>query len=524
MAARWTDQIPRRLGHPAPEPVQAAPPEAPTAVRRGAASCTHLRWNRRNRRHHRGVERRRRRPLDLGREWNNQHRERGNHVGTDRYRQHEPAHVRLLIGRNRFSSSGGLDTGATRRFQFAAVSAQLSARATAQTSSFLSVASRLLILRAGGPEQWTDTTNPNTSTRCGRTTRYRVVEREIVVSREDVPERDAVRMRDADIRRERDMPRDTDMSRDDDDMPRDSDLPKRQATSSGWAAARCRSHLTIPRQRPKLTRRRTTACAAWTWMSLLEPGMCRGARVRPASIWAAAEPGPISSSALPDLTTIAACGSRLRRFFCARSQSRTCRLVTPVRHRAPDLVELQALDPTIKLDIRYATTNNLTGRAVYTEARAFLQRPAAEALVRVHHSLAPTGLRARSCSTGTGPGGSRSCSGRSRRPCNTSSSPIRRRDRSTTAAARSISRCTTWQAASQWTCRATTTRCRRAPTPITTVAPPRRARAGISSAPRCSGKRSRSSRRSGGTSTTRTGTQYPILDIPFTEIPLQPAR
>jgi D-alanyl-D-alanine dipeptidase len=61
-------------------------------------------------------------------------------------------------------------------------------------------------------------------------------------------------------------------------------------------------------------------------------------------------------------------------------------------YRAPDLVELQALDPTIKLDIRYATTNNLTGRAVYTEARAFLQRPAAEALVRVHHSLKPTGL------------------------------------------------------------------------------------------------------------------------------------
>ena len=55
--------------------------------------------------------------------------------------------------------------------------------------------------------------------------------------------------------------------------------------------------------------------------------------------------------------------------------------------RPPDLVELVALDPTIKLDIRYATPNNLAGRAVYTEARAFLQRPAAEALVRAHRSL-----------------------------------------------------------------------------------------------------------------------------------------
>ena len=56
-----------------------------------------------------------------------------------------------------------------------------------------------------------------------------------------------------------------------------------------------------------------------------------------------------------------------------------------------DLVELITLDPTIKLDIRYATSNNLVGRPVYTEARAFLQRPAAEALARVNASLKPLG-------------------------------------------------------------------------------------------------------------------------------------
>jgi D-alanyl-D-alanine dipeptidase len=56
-----------------------------------------------------------------------------------------------------------------------------------------------------------------------------------------------------------------------------------------------------------------------------------------------------------------------------------------------DLVELIKLDPTIKLDIRYATYNNLVGRPVYTEARAFLQRPAAEALVRANQSLKPLG-------------------------------------------------------------------------------------------------------------------------------------
>ena len=60
--------------------------------------------------------------------------------------------------------------------------------------------------------------------------------------------------------------------------------------------------------------------------------------------------------------------------------------------READLIELKKLDKTIKLDIRYATANNFVGRAVYPEARAFLQRPAAEALVRVHKLLKKEGL------------------------------------------------------------------------------------------------------------------------------------
>ncbi|WP_310395977.1 M15 family metallopeptidase [Hymenobacter sp.] len=56
-------------------------------------------------------------------------------------------------------------------------------------------------------------------------------------------------------------------------------------------------------------------------------------------------------------------------------------------------MELQRLDPTIQLDIRYATTKNFAGRAVYSQARAFLQRPAAQALVRVNQELAPLGYR-----------------------------------------------------------------------------------------------------------------------------------
>jgi D-alanyl-D-alanine dipeptidase len=59
--------------------------------------------------------------------------------------------------------------------------------------------------------------------------------------------------------------------------------------------------------------------------------------------------------------------------------------------RAPDLVELAPLDSSIHLDIRYATSNDFLGIPVYSQARAFLQRPAAEALLHVQQKLKPLG-------------------------------------------------------------------------------------------------------------------------------------
>jgi D-alanyl-D-alanine dipeptidase len=56
-----------------------------------------------------------------------------------------------------------------------------------------------------------------------------------------------------------------------------------------------------------------------------------------------------------------------------------------------DLVELIKVDPALKLDIRYATANNLAGQPVYRQARAFLQRDAAKALAQVNHDLKPLG-------------------------------------------------------------------------------------------------------------------------------------
>jgi D-alanyl-D-alanine dipeptidase len=59
--------------------------------------------------------------------------------------------------------------------------------------------------------------------------------------------------------------------------------------------------------------------------------------------------------------------------------------------RPSDLVEPALLDPTLRLDVRYARHDNFLGWPVYPEARVFLQRPAAEAVVRVHRGLREQG-------------------------------------------------------------------------------------------------------------------------------------
>jgi len=58
----------------------------------------------------------------------------------------------------------------------------------------------------------------------------------------------------------------------------------------------------------------------------------------------------------------------------------------------PDLVELVKLDPSIKLDIRYATSRNFLSTPVYDEAKAFMQRPAAEAVARASQQLHEKGF------------------------------------------------------------------------------------------------------------------------------------
>lgn len=58
---------------------------------------------------------------------------------------------------------------------------------------------------------------------------------------------------------------------------------------------------------------------------------------------------------------------------------------------APELIEIVKVIPDIVLDIRYATTDNFTGKTVYPVARCFLVKDAAQALAGVQADLKKLG-------------------------------------------------------------------------------------------------------------------------------------
>lgn len=61
----------------------------------------------------------------------------------------------------------------------------------------------------------------------------------------------------------------------------------------------------------------------------------------------------------------------------------------PINHT---LINIRDVIPTIHLDIRYATTNNFTGKQVYSCAECFLQQSVAQALKKVQEELYLQGL------------------------------------------------------------------------------------------------------------------------------------
>jgi D-alanyl-D-alanine dipeptidase len=63
----------------------------------------------------------------------------------------------------------------------------------------------------------------------------------------------------------------------------------------------------------------------------------------------------------------------------------------PGKFRKTQLVDLTSLDPGMRLDIRYAGTDNFLSTPLYSQARAFLQKPAARALLRAQRALRKQG-------------------------------------------------------------------------------------------------------------------------------------
>jgi len=64
----------------------------------------------------------------------------------------------------------------------------------------------------------------------------------------------------------------------------------------------------------------------------------------------------------------------------------------PIDYDTTHWTEIRRLDTSIRLDLRYATTNNFVGMVMYDCARCFLRPKVARAVVRVHRQLRERGL------------------------------------------------------------------------------------------------------------------------------------
>ncbi len=66
--------------------------------------------------------------------------------------------------------------------------------------------------------------------------------------------------------------------------------------------------------------------------------------------------------------------------------------ISVVSDPANELVDLEKFIPGLNLEIRYATTNNFTGKQIYQLARAYARKPVAEALKKIQADLKKQGL------------------------------------------------------------------------------------------------------------------------------------
>lgn len=61
-------------------------------------------------------------------------------------------------------------------------------------------------------------------------------------------------------------------------------------------------------------------------------------------------------------------------------------LVITLMHAA-DLVDIKKIDPSIVVDLKYATEDNFTGKSIYTSAVCFVHKDTARALIKIQSEL-----------------------------------------------------------------------------------------------------------------------------------------
>lgn len=76
----------------------------------------------------------------------------------------------------------------------------------------------------------------------------------------------------------------------------------------------------------------------------------------------------------------------------AKAPAPTAALPLPAGMEQRGFADIQTLDASIRLDIRYATTNNFTAAKIYDCPRCLLRPEAAQALLKAHRALQRQGL------------------------------------------------------------------------------------------------------------------------------------
>lgn len=79
-------------------------------------------------------------------------------------------------------------------------------------------------------------------------------------------------------------------------------------------------------------------------------------------------------------------------FVSAKSTEDTFDMNIVTTKKDAQLVELIGINPTIKLDVRYATTNNFTNIVLYPSSRVYVHKDIAHALDAVQKELLPMNL------------------------------------------------------------------------------------------------------------------------------------